>query len=339
MADRVIVVGTTRNKQRVPTSEIKQMVGRAGRKHKKETCYATVIVEEENAEEVKHEMEGGESMSVLSTLGNSEVLAFHILPEVCTGEVSDSQSAAKWYSRSFAAFQGIDPKFDKVFNFLLESDAIRMTGDKIEPTPTGKIASRLYLHPADIWAWKRNFSTVFEYDLEGEDLAVAWALGSVPVMRMSGDFGKNWDVVRMCKDGIPPGLDIMEGTVITTTLWWNVLGGPSVGKMRNQALTLRRDSGRVFRALKMIDEDVAHWDMTDFFDSLESRCKKGIPIELADLCKLPGITKGRARYLQSIGVTDVDGIRESLDSLEEEIDPDFMRSLRDIANGVFTKSN
>jgi len=240
---------------------------------------------------------------VCSQFANSEQLAFHILPDIVAGRVNNEATAQEWFSRTLASFQGVKPDFPKAFTLLKETQAITERGYRFEATPAGIISSKLYLHPADVWAWKRNFDSVFDLELEDDDHAIAWALGSVPVTRFSGDFGRNWKVVELARDGIPPGLRIMDGTITTITLWCNVLGGPSVGKMRNAAGNLRRDVGRICRALKMLDQKVAHWDMVDFFEELEFRCYRRIPVELAELCKLPGITKGKARYRSEHGST------------------------------------
>ena len=45
MADRVIVVGARRGGHRVPAAEIRQMVGRAGRKHHEEVCHADIVLD------------------------------------------------------------------------------------------------------------------------------------------------------------------------------------------------------------------------------------------------------------------------------------------------------
>ena len=338
MADRVIVVGATRGRQRVPTLEIKQMVGRAGRRHSQDACRATVVVSEENVAEVEAEMDQNESFVVRSSLCDSESLAFHVLPEIVSGRVIGLESAKKWYARSLARFQNHesdpDGNFDLAFGLLEKFEAIERSDDKVKPTKMGEISSRLYLHPADVWAWRRNFTAIFDLGIEDDDLAVSWAMGTVPVMRMRGDFGKYWPVVEECKGNIPLGLDIVPGTVITVTLWWYVLGGPPVGNMRSQAMALYKDAGRICRALAWINRDVEDWDMEKFFQELETRCLKRIPSDLAELCKLPKISKGRARFLYNMGIMNVETISESLKNLKGEIDDSFYQALKDISDGA-----
>jgi len=334
MADRVIVVGAKRARQVVPVSEIKQMVGRGARKHGGEACHATVIVEAELEDEVRQGMDSDEDFTVESSLGDSSVMAFHILPEISRQNVVDRQTAESWYQRSFGAMQGLKPDFREVFELLREVQAVFLHDQKMEITDVGKIAVRLYFHPADVWAWRDNFDTVFKHGIEDNDAAVAWALGTVPCTRMSGDFGKKyWPVVEECRNEIPVILRKSEGTIVTITLWRYVLGGLPVGKMRNQALSLRENSGRICQALCDLDR-VMKWGKQGFLTELAWRCRRGIPHHLVPLCRLPGITKGRARFLHERGITCQEEVAEEYRNLEGDVDELFMKALRNIAHGV-----
>ena len=334
MADKVIVVGVKRGNERVPSSEIMQMIGRAGRRHDGGTCHADIIVEEDYLADIEADMVSDTSFEVNSHIGTPEALAFHLLPDICDEEVTTLEGVKKWHSKTFGAFQGQKGVFDPALDLLRASGAIQDTPDGFVATKLGHIASKLYFNPADIRAWQENFSMVFDMGLETDDLAIAWALGNVPVTRMAGDFGKHWEVVSDCKGNIPPGLDTLEGSTTTIVLWWSAIGGPSVGKMRNQMLSLRDDFGRIHKALLNLDEDVAHWEKEDFFNDLRNRVYRGIPSFLAELCKIPGITKNRADYLYNAGVRDRDDIVEMADSLEGEVDDKFLDVLKAVANGV-----
>ena len=108
------------------------------------------------------------------------------------------------------------------------------------------------------------------------------------------------------------------------------MGGPPVGKMRNQMLELREDIGRIKRALVRLDREVAGWNRSGFFDDVELMVRKGINTTLLDLCKLPGITKGRADFLYNVGARDINGIAEILPNIEDDIDEPFKAALKEI---------
>ena len=334
MADIVIVVGATRGNQRVPASEISQMIGRAGRKHDGGECLVTLVVQEPNAEQLMSDMEKADSHVVSSTFGDKQVLAFHLLPEICSGHVQGVEDAKCWYSRSLGSIQGVVPDFAAVFSLLESTQAVSFLNGKHTATDVGKIACRFYFDSSDVCAWKNSFTEIFDLGLECDDIAIAWAMAVAPCMKISGDFGNHWEVVQKYKDGLPAGLSAAESSIVTGTLWWNLLGGPSVGKMKNHSLMLRGDVGRVVRALMELDARVTHWHMTDFFSDFLQRAKRGIPASLASLCRLPGITKSRASYLHSAGIIDKEGIRDSIGQLKGEVDDSFFAALEGIADGV-----
>lgn len=304
MADRVIIVGASRHGSEVPIGELKQMMGRAGRGHEHGQCRVDLIVGEDDEDYVREGLQSKTSDNISSVMSDEVALAFHVLPEICGGSIVNQQTAEAWHSRSFHSFLGGKVRWNRVFNELYNVEAIAWNGDTVRSLPLGDIAASCYFHAADVKAWKDNFSLVFELGLENEDLAIAWALGTVEVARRSGDLGKHRWVIEECRNNMPPGLEMRPGSIITTTLWWNVFGGPPVGKLKSQAIELREDFGRICTALVALDKKTAHWDMEDFFDSLTARAKRAIPAQVADLFMVPGMTKGKAMALMEMGITN-----------------------------------
>lgn len=340
MADVVIVVGSKRGNENVSPIEIKQMVGRAGRKHGGETATAHVIVEDERAAEVQAGLEQGSNMNVKSSFGLTDGVFFHLMPEISAGRIVDSESAQKWFERSLSFYQGGKVNFEKVFDKMEKMGAIlRMPpGKSVQATKVGEIASDLYFHPGDVQSWKDNFTKLFGLGLENDNAAIAWALGTRTHAKSHGDFGDHRFVIGEYKSALPLGLELEEGTVTQVVLWWCAMGGPPTGKMRNQMLELRDDIGRIKRALVRLDKEVARWDRGGFFDEMEMMVRKGITTVLVELCKLPGITKGRADFLYNAGARDADGIAEIVGNIEDEIDEPFKAALKEIIDGVRRQS-
>jgi hypothetical protein len=339
MADIVIVVGTKRGKEDVSILDLKQMCGRAGRKHGGETALAQIIVEEDKIVEVKDGLENGQNMNVLSSFDRLEGLLFHIMPEIVSGMIYNLESAEKWFQRSLAALQGRKVNFRKVFEKMESMGAIRrLPGDIVMATKTGIIASDLYFHPEDVQSWKDNFTKLFELGLENDNAAIAWALGTRYQGKSQGDFGEHRYLMSEYKSSLPMGLDAEPGTIIQTTLWWCLMGGPPAGKMRNQMLELREDMGRIKRALVRLDKEYTGWNRESFFNDLDLMVHKGISVSLLDLCKLPGITKGKAEYLYNMGARDADGIADIFENIEDDIEESFVLNLKGIIDGLSRKS-
>ena len=338
MADVVIVVGTKRGNEAVPAIEIKQMVGRAGRRHGGDACVAHVIVEDERAADIQSSMDQGTNMEVTSSFGTTDGLYFHLMPEIAVGRITDVMTAESWFSRSFAASQGVKVKFQKVFDKMEVEGAITQVHGMVRPTKIGIIAADLYFHPGDVQAWHNNFTRLFEMGLENDNAAIAWALGTRTHTKCQGDFGNHRFVIGEYKSDLPMGLDLESGTVIQVVLWWCSMGGASAGKLRNQMLELRDDIGRIKRALVRIDKEFAKWDRGDFFDEMEIMVRKGISVELVSLCKLPGITKGRADFLYNSGAKDAESIEGILGNIDDDLDDPFRAALKGIVDGIRRKS-
>lgn len=339
MSDVVIVVGTKRGKEDVSTIELRQMTGRAGRKHGGETALAHIIVEDDRIDEVREGLEHGANMDVNSSFGDIDKLIFHLMPEIAAERVVNLYTATKWYDRSLSSFQGNTVDFQKVFEKMAEMGVIKLSpSDDIRPTNVGKIAADLYFHPGDVKSWLDNFTMIFEMGLDNDNAAMAWALGTRTHTKCHGDFAEHRFVINECKSALPLGLDMEPGTVTQVVLWWCSMGGPPVGKMRNQMLELREDVGRIKRALVRLDREVAGWNRSGFFDDVELMVRKGINTTLLDLCKLPGITKGRADFLYNVGVRDVQGIAEVLPNIEDDIDEPFKAALKEIVSGISKQS-
>jgi replicative superfamily II helicase len=305
------------------------MMGRAGRKHGLgTTAEVDVIVEESDEEYLAEGMKDDSGMDVLSVLSDLDELCFHILPEISAGRVRDKATAREWFRRSFRALQGGEFDPQEVFDALVELEAAQMGAGRISTTMIGEASAMFYFHPADVAAWKMNFDELFEEGMEYDEVAPAWALGSIPCNRASGDMGKNRWVINDCLNKMPAGFEVMEGSLVNTTLWWHCMGGPPVGKLKNVAMAMRKDFGRIRSLLNYLDHKVACWGMSDYFDELETRVKNGITPELLELCKLNGISKGRAAYLYNMGVTNLEELREQAENLEDEIEEDFMNAIR-----------
>ena len=331
MADVVVVVGTKRGREGVPPRELRQMVGRAGRKHGgPNKAIAHVLIEEERIEEVQEGLDEGKHMDIHSTLNSVDGIIFHVMPEISNGSIFDNESAEAWFKKSLASHQGKKIDFEKVFTKMEAVGAIHRDGEKIQPTRVGKIASDLYFHPGDVQAWKDNFTQVFELGLEQDTAAIAWALGTRPNSKSQGDFGDNRYVISECKSDLPMGLDMKVGMVLQVVLWWCCMGGPPAGKMRNQMLELKGDIGRITRALRRLDKELMGWDQEDFFSDVDIMVRRGIKYDLLDLCKLPGITKGRAEYLYSMGASDAEGIVRIMNDIDSDIDEAFTATLEGI---------
>lgn len=324
MADRVIIVGLRRGGSLVPSSEIRQMMGRAGRDHSEEAIVELIV--DEKDEGIIHELLKEGSMTVESSFSNPDILATSLMPEIHKRNVKTVEGAMVWCSRSFCE----NPAIDKALELLYEVDAVTETNGVLEPTPIGSCAAKFYFHPADVFTWWTNFTHLFDSGLENHELGPAWALGNVPYERIIGDLGERREIASECHIKMPLELDIMKGSVINVITWWYLMGGPSLGPLRLSCLERRKGFGRFRSALLYLNRH-AGWEMEDFFDELDLRVRKGLPPELVPLCKFDGINKTRAVYLYSLGVECLKDFEGAINKIEDVDDDEFKQAVKKIA--------
>lgn len=298
----MVIVGVRRGPSLVPVGELRQMAGRAGRVQGGADARIEVVVSPEDADYAGEALSPGGDPVVGSAMGDEDVMAFHLLPEICAGRVRGGRTAALWHSRGFHAALGLPSPVDGAMGLLRDCGAIEESTGRVVATSLGRVASLMYFHPVDVAAWASNFDEVFRLGAEDDDLAAAWALGSVPSSRRSGDLSGRFWVAGKFKDELPSGLEPVAGSIVNCVLWWSLVGGPSVGPLRGLSLQLREDRQRVFGALRRLDREVGRWGRSDYFDRLEFQVEKSIPVELVPLCRLPGVGKGMAIRLYEMGV-------------------------------------
>jgi len=332
MADRVVIVGLRRGGVLIPASELKQMMGRAGRSHDDQGVVELIV--EDKDEGVAAEMLEDGGLTVKSSLSNVDLLAMSLIPEIHRGAITNPKQAEDWCARSFCP----EPPLAGAFELLREVEAITVKNDRLEATVIGSCAARFYFHPADVFAWHRNFTNLFDMGLETDEVASAWALGNVPFDRIIGDLGEKRELASDCKSRLPIGLKIMSGSVINTIGWWYLMGGPSPGSIRLAFLERRKSFGRYRAALSMLNKHCG-WRMDDYFDELELRVRKGLPPHLVPLCKFEGMTKGRADYLYNLGVKCGQDFVTIDNKLDDDIDDEFKETIERIAGQFRTESD
>jgi len=312
MADRVVIAGVRRGNTRVAAAELKQACGRAGRSR---LGYVDIVVGDSDTAQLKEDMESLDKLTVDSVLDKSA--DFHLLAEIALEHVQDEESARAWASRSFFTFAGGVLDLQVLIKRLKSLESIQEHEDRLVVTPLGEISSRLYFHPEDILCWRENFQLIFKKEIEDIDVAVAWALSSLAETRLQANVGKRgWYFFEEYKQRLSAyRLEQAEGTLVRGFLYWSLLGGPRLGKLRGEREEIVGDYGRVHQALLGLNKHY-HWNQYDFFDNLKVQIEYGVPACLVPLCKIQGIGKTFAFELYNRGVQDLQSLRDNMSVVE-----------------------
>lgn len=310
-ARRVIVAGVHRGTDIVPSYEILQMCGRAGRPAFDKQGDAYVIFPENNFQHLqKICLTAAPVRSQLLEVGNFgeySNLAFHLVAEIHDGRVNTHDQAKIWLNRSLALHQNLkirDSILTETFQKLSKSGIINFDENSkmYQVTSLGKISVVFYVNPFSVAAWAKNFSTIFTKS-KVTDVEVCLALANI---------GDNLVGSLSKEDKLIMNNFLEKVSKITTSaypenilkyayIYYGLLHGSTNPKYTAMAKTLQQDFPRLSATLQAIDGWSKKWNQNDFFRTLQKRIHYGVPTKLLDLIDIKGIGKIRAEKLYDAG--------------------------------------
>jgi helicase len=333
-ARNVVIVGVHRGLSEVDELDIIQMAGRAGRYGIDDEGFVYLIIPEMTTESWKEVFRN--PRPVTSVLKSHQIMAFHVLAEIQNKVVVDAQSLLTWYSRSLAYFQGEDFTIEDAKGLLDDLEKMEMVinkGTHYLLTGLGKVSGWLYFSPYDVYAWYRNFDQLFR-GKNGvlpimDDTSISWALTDIP----SNDWGYVPKDIKELGEEMKWKLrnrGIMASDAIQFALAAHKLlsGEELEGVLKAGARAIKWDIQRTTQALGLIDSMHGRWDKREFWKILPIRVNYGIPEEMVELVRLPGIGGVKAKKLWSKGIHSLQDILDKTEDLKGMFVPTFIKKLQ-----------
>ena len=310
-ARNVVIVGVHRGLNEVDELDIIQMAGRAGRYGIDDAGFVYLIIPEGSSDFWKETFKNPRPVN--SVLNERHTLAFHVLAEVENRVITSTGQLLAWYKRSLAGKQNIIP-FDREDAEGLVYDLIQMemlNGDPVRfgITGLGRVSAWLYFSPYDVYSWFRNFNKLFGNDdftgMEMTDEVLAWAIADIP----SNDFGYiRKDLIPICDEWrwMLRNRGIMVSDACPSVIGaFNCLTDQKEPLITPFKRTIKYDIDRQCQAFSLIDGLYAKWSKENFWKVLPLRVRYGIPEEMVELVKIPGIGGVRAKKLWDRGFKTV----------------------------------
>ena len=321
-ARRVIVAGVHRATDLVPSYDILQMVGRAGRPAYDPQGDAYVLFpENDQARLAKICLTPSEIRSKIldtSIFGDYATLAFHILPEIYEGRIATIDQAVKWLNNSLAVHQKI-----RVSLILLEDifEKLRKIGilkkDKksnFKITALGKISVLFYANPFNIASWSRNFTELFKKS-NPHDIEVCLALADINDNYIGSLSKEDKSIMGSFIENVRKiaSKPYTENVVKNAFIFYRLMFGRVDQKYYSVSKTIQNDFQRTTVILQTIDSWVTKWNKTDFFSTVGKRIKYGVPAKLVNLVEIKGIGKARAEKLYDKGFKNLNDVRSNIE--------------------------
>lgn len=322
-ARRVIVTGVHRGLDVVENYDIWQMVGRAGRPRFDPVGDAYILVPDSDKNHWIRRLKKNTLIksTLLEYVGNEtnphyKTLAFHVVSEIHYGNIKTRDGFKQWFRDSLGHYQDVgfdDQVIDSTINLLMQYKAIRLDEDgEYKCTPVGIIASMFYYSPFDVSDLRRNFHFLFDKKLDGNDMAVAMAMGNVDTYR--------WGVVSKYEREQMTSFEAKikrmfgEGTFTNSAVkhgyaYYNMMKG----KKNNPAFAalqgaLSVDLDRTMQVIHSVDSMSSKWGRKDWFKTLRLRLLYGVAPELVQLCQIPNIGGARAKRLYDKRIRTVNDV-------------------------------
>lgn len=326
-ARRVIILGAERGLAEVPTYDIQQMCGRAGRPQYDPCGDVYLLLPESKInDEIARLSKPQKIISQMldeKNINHHKVLGFHLISEINSGDVSTREDVKTWFSSTLASYQAKELSkqiVDDTLKGLMNCGAIYETDGVLRATSIGKIASMFYYSPWDVSDLSRNFTRMFQKGKQFEDLHLAWALGNIDSFRFGIVSAAEKEEIgsfdaKLNKYGIKNESFSMAGSVKSSYAYFCLLNGINSQVFGNFVNGLRIDLGRLKEVLSALNYMAGKWDAKEYLQTLNLRLHYGVDNDLLSIIKLEGIGKVKARKLFDRGLKTYADIAKSVDKI------------------------
>lgn len=324
-ARRVIILGVHRGLSDVPVSEIMQECGRSGRPGYDKYGDAYILLPESDFD--YHKMLLKTSETIRSQMLNEffdyyQELAFHIVNEIYQGTIQSVDDVKTWFSRTLASFQAHELNgkiLRKTLDLLKTKGVIWEEEGKLTCTSIGKISSMYYYNPLDVADLKKNFTALFDGNLESNDYMTSIALANT-TSNKSGIVNKaEWEQIKNFYDKVSKISDqeLKDSVIKAAYCYHCCMNGTNNSIVASSIRNLQADFPRLLQVIQSIDSFVGKWDKEDWFKELKLRLNYGAPKHLLSLCEIPSIGKVRSEKLYKAGIKNVKDFLNNVDKAQK----------------------
>jgi helicase len=310
-ARRVIIAGVHRGTELVPSYDILQMCGRAGRPAFDKQGDAYILFPTNDFHNLSKICTTAwpvtSKILELSQTHEYQNFIFHLLAEIFSERITHHDQIDVWYQKTLAGFQKHKYRFGLLQETLVKLSKLSIIkyepeSGKLEIAALGKISVLFYISPFLIAAYNRNFSALFSHK-EFNDLHICLALANNQE-NLIGSLSKE-DRANMAqfldKVSRVTTTSYPDAVLKNAFIHYRVLHGHFDPKYSSVAKGIHQDISRTIAVLQAMDNWVKKWRQKDFFRTLEKRMRYGVPAKLVNLVEIKNIGKIRAEKLYNSG--------------------------------------
>lgn len=340
-ARRVVIAGVHRGTEIVPSYDILQMVGRAGRPRFDPEGDAYVFYPESQRIDLqKRTLVAQPIISRMLDIGISgdyATMAFHLLYEIYSKNIKKLEDANIWFTRTLAFFQNRNMRLKILEQTLAKLVKLNILSyDKeteiYDVTGLGKVSVIFYADPFMVASWSINFSQIFKNE-NISDVDVCLCLANIS-SNLIGSLSKEDRIIM--KDFLSQvnktHKSIPENVQKIACLYYRLLHGRNEPKYFGVMKTLQQDMPRIVAILQAIDNFSKKWNRKNFLTTLGKRIQHGVPAAYVNLIGIKGVGKVKAEKLFEQGFKNKSDILKNIDAASKiaGIKPEsFIQNIKD----------
>ena len=316
----------------LPVSEVRQMLGRAGRPDFDRIGYGLIYASSPSGVSAAKDYIESDPEPIISKLGNEAKVRFCVLGAVSTGLVTNTASLESFFGQTLYASQNGADKLVEIgrdsLDFLIENDFVLEAGGRYRVTKFGEASSNLYIDP-------RTALTIREYLQSGEygeERALMTASASEDMPKLTTYGSEILDYTGFLeRNGYEDDPDFYSAAKTAMMLrdWISEKSVPVIsedynvghGDIQARATAAEWILYSMSRLAVLFRPEIAAE-----IDALALRVKDGVGSDILALTRLRGIGRVRGRRLYRAGYSSLQVIASATPEAISEL-PGFSKSL------------
>ncbi|MFB6163275.1 MAG: DEAD/DEAH box helicase [Halococcoides sp.] len=288
--------------------DVLQMLGRAGRPEYDDVGHAWVVCDRSDAPRYRRLL--AEGRPIESRLADD--LETHLNAEIALGTITSITEAMEWIGSTFFAVRASEDRAERTaiveaIDALVESGFVERVDGRLEPTPRGRLTSKLYLRLPTA----RQFADLADREALDERnllraIATAEEFDSVSARSDEADA-----IDAVLGTGANAGEDLAAGARKVLAICEASLSGTLPAALKSDAWAIKQNALRLCNALAAFLDRFGSPERANRARRLEARLDHGVSADAVGLTAVDGIGAQRARKLAASGIASPWALREA----------------------------
>ncbi|MEM3676118.1 MAG: DEAD/DEAH box helicase [Thermoplasmataceae archaeon] len=303
----------------ISTTEVNQMLGRAGRPRYDKVGYGVIYASSPTSYEMAQSYLSSDPEPISSWIGSDPNIRFNSLALVSTGLAREPDGILEFLSRTLLGKQKEIEEFRKsvenAFSFLLQKSLISMRNGRAEATQFGRMVSDLYIDPVSAVILRDHLEKNSASEIEA-----LYAISRCPDMTPLNLRKDDFEIVEYLsgKIGVEANDEGEMSYLKTAGMlldWINEVDLDSIcdrygigpGDLQSRVSSAEWLCHSLSRIATIYRKE-----HTRFYEMLTFRISEGVKEEVWELTAIPNIGRVRARRLFNAGFKNVSAVSSAL---------------------------